>query len=155
MPALRERAEDIPTLALELLDKIIKRNGLEINPGLSDEALHALSHYSFPGNVRELENILERAVAFSSHGNTEALLANDLELTATENVVDLTPTNHQLEAVLPEAIPNNLTDYLDQVERNILLRALAQANDNRTAAAKLLGISFRQMRYRLQRLEIN
>lgn len=155
MPALRERAEDIPTLALELLDKIIKRNGLEINPGLSDEALHALSHYSFPGNVRELENILERAVAFSSHGNTEALLANDLELTTTENTVEPPPTNNQLEAVLPEAIPNNLTDYLDQVERNILLRALAQANDNRTAAAKLLGISFRQMRYRLQRLEIN
>lgn len=158
MPALRERVEDIPALALELLDKIIKRNGLDHNPGLSEDALLALRHYAFPGNVRELENMLERAIAFSAQEDPQPLQASELELDAPA-AIETSPTESQSLPNLslsniPAAVPHDLTAYLDEVERAILLQALAQTNDNRTAAAKLLGISFRQMRYRLQRLGI-
>jgi two-component system response regulator PilR (NtrC family) len=164
MPALRERVEDIPALALELLAKIVKRNGAEHNPGLSETALSQLARYAFPGNVRELENILERALAFSVDDQgpldiplepSEALMEAQA-LDATAGASDMQPMTLAAEAAerVVGDLPNDLSAYLDAVEKEILLRALAQTHDNRTAAAKLLGISFRQMRYRLQRLGI-
>jgi len=146
---------------------------------LSADALRALQSYSFPGNVRELENILERAVAFANDGVIEvtdlALKANPVFAVAatTEQPPAITtaePVPAPIEpvsirtAVQPQpamsgdglpGLPCNLPDHLDQVEREIIRRALAKTQFNRTQAADLLGISFRQLRYRMQRLGVN
>jgi two-component system response regulator PilR (NtrC family) len=130
-----------------------------------------LRAYSFPGNVRELENILERALAFANNGVIEVadLVLKSVGLPAADvlklsnNPVPL-PTQPQTApkeegASLPKpsielAIPASLPDHLDEVEREIIRRALAKTQFNRTQAAELLGISFRQLRYRMQRLNI-
>jgi len=138
MPALRELREDIPEIARKTLERL--RAGAAV--GFSDEALDALQAYDFPGNVRELENIIERALALCSDG---IILVPDLQLS----------TNGQSSAdaaVLGDKYP--LPDYLDRVEKQALLEALEQTGFNRTAAAKLLGLTFRTMRYRMERLGI-
>ena len=141
MPALRECREDIPLLAqriLERLDGAGARYDL-----LSKEAQLALEDYVFPGNVRELENVLERAVALRTG---DEITLNDLGLAP--------PLNEVTTAGTVSAGSAPLQDYLDAVERKALVDALASAKGNRTAAAKLLGITFRSMRYRLARLGI-
>jgi two-component system, NtrC family, response regulator PilR len=127
---------------------------------LASITLKYLQTYQFPGNVRELENMLERALAFS---NGELILVEDLGLrpsmlvdVANEKSDSAPVTNAQ-----PIAIPANsevtdcLPDYLDQIERDMIVRALELTVQNRTAAAKRLGISFRALRYRMQRLNMN
>ncbi|NDP60613.1 MAG: sigma-54-dependent Fis family transcriptional regulator, partial [Oxalobacteraceae bacterium] len=124
---------------------------------LSADALAALRTCAFPGNVRELENILERAMAFASDGVIEVAdlalrqpLPAALPAQAAEPaVVAATPV--PLDTALPESLP----DHLDEVERQIIRSALARTRFNRTQAAELLGISFRQLRYRMQRLDIH
>jgi two-component system response regulator PilR (NtrC family) len=125
--------------------------------------LSALCSYSFPGNVRELENILERALAFANDGVIEV---SDLSLKGAR-VPEPVPAPVAAEVAAPavavvvvaapgvEPLPNSLPDYLNQVERDIILRALAQTKFNRTQAALLLGISFRQLRYQMQKLDIH
>jgi two-component system response regulator PilR (NtrC family) len=146
MPALREIPEDIPLMVNEVLGRLARQSG-QPQPSMSEEALLALRRYDFPGNVRELENILERALALCS-GNT--IDAPDLYLTQ-GGAREKTP---QLDGALgTRGLP--LHDFLDQVEREAIMKALEATRFNKTAAAKLLGISFRSLRYRLDRLGID
>jgi two-component system, NtrC family, response regulator PilR len=139
MPPLRECREDVPGIAAALLERLARQNGVA-TPRLDDSALQALARYDFPGNVRELENILERALALS--GRSE-IRAEDLSLAPSA------------EAESPGGVAGEtLPDYLDGLERKAILEALGKTGFNRTAAAKLLGITFRQLRYRMQRLGI-
>jgi two-component system, NtrC family, response regulator PilR len=177
LPPLRERREDIGLLADVLLERLAPSgNGAVLSP----QALEALRAYPFPGNVRELENVLERALAFANGGVIEVA---DLALKPGACLVEV-PTGHAAPPVLPAGseeirvapapspapapmartatpfiqegeLPHSLPDYLDDVEREVIRRALAKTHFNRTQAAELLGISFRQLRYRMQRLDIH
>ncbi len=143
VPNIASRREDIPQLAEHFLDKITTEMNIE-KPTLSDEALQQLQHYPFPGNVRELENILERAITLCED-NT--ISADDLQL-----------PNHPAKKTLPPPEKNKsveLESYLDSTERRAIIDALEKTRYNKTAAAKLLGLSFRQLRYRLKKLNIN
>jgi two-component system, NtrC family, response regulator PilR len=138
MPALRESREDIPEIANRILERL--RGDSDVR--FSQDALEALQGYSFPGNVRELENIIERALAMCFGRVIEA---QDLLLVPVEHDQ---PDSASLSSKYP------LPKYLDHVEKQALLEALEQTDFNRTAAAKLLGLTFRTMRYRMERLGI-
>jgi two-component system response regulator PilR (NtrC family) len=141
MPSLREMREDIPQLAATLLQR--QCAGRE-PPKLTKEAQAALLAYDFPGNVRELENILERALALASG---DEIKAEDLQLTSRgAGEAEKTPASG------PSGLP--LQERLDAIERKAIFDALEQTHYNRTAAAKVLGISFRALRYRMERLGI-
>ena len=139
MPSLKECREDIPTLAQAMLERLAGADGGA--PSLSAAAQTALVEYDFPGNVRELENILERAVALCAGAQIQA---GDLRLTPARQPGDASPGGKW-----------PLQDYLDRVEREAILEALDLTRFNRTAAARLLGITFRALRYRMERLGIN
>ncbi len=140
VPPLRERGDDIPLLAQHILQRITAQNGEE-TPLLSEAAIDTLLQYPFPGNVRELENILERAITLCE-GNT--IQAADLRLPTTASA-------------LPTATggPVQLEPFLDSIARDTIVKALEQTRYNKTAAAKLLGISFRALRYRLKKLGLD
>jgi len=139
MPPLRECREDIPLIAAAILQRLAAgTTPPQLTPAASDE----LMRYGFPGNIRELENILERALALST---SQEIGSEDLRLTPPQAVVE-----ERAESSSGEALP----DYLDGLERKAILDALSKTGFNRTAAAKLLGITFRQLRYRMQRLGI-
>lgn len=137
MPPLRERMEDI----VPLVESVLRRVFGDSPPRLSSGAVKALSLYSFPGNVRELENILERATALCSG---DAIEVEDLHL-GPEEIAGGEEQGRGSET---------LDDYLNRLERQAILEALQKAEGNRTAAARLLGVTFRSMRYRLERLGI-
>ncbi len=149
MPPLRECREDIPLIASTLLARLARASGVR-PPSFSAEALEQLKAYDFPGNVRELENILERAVALSG---AEEISAEDLRLHPAS-------AHEEGEGAVAAGLAadgtgaGRLPDYLDRVEREAILAALAKTDFNRTAAAKLLGVTFRALRYRMQRLGI-
>lgn len=146
MPALREIASDIPVIATRTLARITGDSAA----ALSASASAALARYSFPGNVRELENVLERAVALAE--NPARIEASDLRLTVDDNPVTQAAASGSPAGVGTLAGRTPLQDFLDRSERETLELALAQTRGNRTQAAKLLGITFRSMRYRLERL---
>jgi two-component system response regulator PilR (NtrC family) len=139
MPALRECQEDIPPMAQHILARLCLDAGI-VPPKISAQAIAALKAYPFPGNVRELENILERALALSGSG---VLGEDDLGLRPV-------PTTGESES----ANGASLQEHLDKQERRAILEALSKTGFNRTAAAKLLGVSFRSLRYRMERLGI-
>lgn len=142
IPPLRQRKEDIPLLVNHKLAQLLKQqkpNNM-MNISLSANAMNALSCYAFPGNIRELENILERAITFCEGGIIDT---DDLSL----------PVHQGTIADKKEQYP--LDSYLTEVEQQTILEALEKVRWNKTAAAKLLGISFRALRYRLKKLGIN
>ncbi len=138
MPPLREHVEDIPLLAEHFLTRIARGNGLA-KPSLTNDAQRALRRYAYPGNVRELENILERACALCEDGR---ITPGDLMLPVGEDRAS------EVDSELP------LEDYLADIERRRILKALEATRWNRTAAARRLGLSFRALRYRLAKLDI-
>lgn len=144
MPSLRECREDIPLLAESILSRLARESGLPI-PHLTAAALKTLSEYPFPGNVRELENILERALALI--GGSE-IGVEDLHLSP------LAELEENSSSVSVEG-DGSLQDHLDRVEKQAILEALQKTRFNRTAAAKLLGVTFRSLRYRMERLGLN
>jgi two-component system response regulator PilR (NtrC family) len=143
VPPLRERREDIEPLANHMLQRLALNSGspaVKLHP----QALEALRNYRFPGNVRELENMLERAHTLCEHQQIEV---DDLRLAEGNNAVEA--GNADLMQV------DNLEDYLEDVERKLILQALEQTRWNRTAAAQRLKLSFRSMRYRLKKLGLD
>jgi two-component system response regulator PilR (NtrC family) len=148
MPSLKECREDIPLLAEAILARLAAQNGRSLK--LSAGALKSLVAYDYPGNVRELENILERAAALAAGPLIEA---GDLRLTPLLASAAEPPDEGASHAGA-RAAGMPLQDYLDLVERAAIVEALEKTRYNRTAAAKLLGVTFRSLRYRLQRLNI-
>jgi two-component system response regulator PilR (NtrC family) len=146
VPALRERVGDIDYLAKHLLGRLAERDNI-IKPELSKEALNQLIGYSFPGNVRELENTLERALAWS---DGSVIDAEDLGLPKQPPK----PTITRAEFVESKPADVNLEDYLEGIERRVINTALEQNRWNKTATAENLGISFRALRYRLKKLDL-
>ena len=154
VPPLRERREDLPDLCAALLTRVCLESGFNI-PLLTAPVLEQLHTHSFNGNVRELENILHRAVALSEHGELH-LEAPSATATATAIQGDQDAGVPLLPALVaaPVTVPDNLQDYLDTQERDILSQVLQGTRFNRTAAAAKLGLSLRQIRYRIARLNI-
>lgn len=148
VPPLRERLDDLPALADAILERLAAAGH---KAALAPGVLAALGGYRFPGNVRELENILERALAFANDGVIEVA---DLALKGAAAGEGAATSSAVPSAAAVAALPSNLPDYLIGIERDIILRALAQTQYNRTQAAQLLGISFRQLRYQMQKLNI-
>ncbi len=164
VPPLRERLEDLGLISNRVLARIANDAGVSPTPRLTAGALQTLSRYAFPGNVRELENLLHRALALAGGewidagdlGLPDTLLDEDRsesQFAALETPVAAAPVAEGLS--LPERLPSDLARYLDEVERAILLRALELHRFNRTAAAASLGLSLRQIRYRMARLAIS
>lgn len=138
MPALCECRDDIPLLAQHILEKLARAAGVGL-PLLTTEVLSVLENYSFPGNVRELENILERALALMDGNRLAVADLNLLPIQRSDSI----------------AATATLQEHLDQVERQAILAALKETDHNRTAAARLLGVTFRSLRYRMARLGMN
>ena len=145
LPALRDMQQDIPLLVDSLLAKQCHEESRAV-PALSPAASQMLARHSFPGNVRELENVLERALALCD-GNT--ITADDLLLD--QDPAMQVPTTNTSPA--DEGLP--LPDYLEQLEKKAIINALEKTQHNKTAAAKLLGVSFRTFRYRLSKLGLS
>lgn len=147
IPSLRERKEDIPLFVEQLVATLADKMGMD-KPLIDVEAMTALQDYHFPGNVRELENILERAIALS---DDDTITRDDLHLKVSSGnkpTEDTNETNKTIES--PKVDPMDLAGQ----ERNSIMQALEKTRWNKTAAAKLLGLSLRQLRYRLQKLDI-
>ena len=141
-PPLRSRNTDIPELAKHLLTKLAAANNQQ-QPTLSKEAISGLQHYHFPGNVRELENILERALALYDG-----------------NIIELDDLNLPCSTDLPKAEKFNpseisLENYLEEIEKEALSKALEENRWNKTETAKHLGLTFRSLRYRLKKLGLD
>jgi two-component system response regulator PilR (NtrC family) len=163
VPSLRERADDIPILAEELLSRVADDYQIPM-PELSSEAISELTRYHFPGNVRELANVLERAVALCENA---IIMPDDLQLTLTvpteeqftKPVLDSKhkssepegPINKASGPALPED-EESLDSYLENIEKSVIVDALEATRWNKTAAARKLGITFRALRYKLKKL---
>jgi two-component system response regulator PilR (NtrC family) len=156
LPALRERRSDIPLLAQALLARIAADAGLAPRT-VSGTMLAALQRNDLLGNVRELENILHRALALSD-GDELELEDHDMQFGCPESAppeLGAVPIDTPAMAPLPAGVPSDLQSHLDIQEKAILLQALTECGFNRTAAAARLGISLRQIRYRMVRLGID
>jgi two-component system response regulator PilR (NtrC family) len=169
VPPLRERLEDLMGISERVLERLARDAGVWPAPRLTRNALVHLARYPFPGNVRELENLLHRAVALSG---AEELDVYDLGLpesvftdSAAQELEQIADATREVTgegarasarmAPVEEPLPNDLAKFLDDVERDILVRALEHHRFNRTAAGIGLGLSLRQMRYRMARLNVN
>jgi two-component system, NtrC family, response regulator PilR len=141
VPSLRERPEDVPELAEAILRRVARRMKIAA-PMLGKDAVAALESYAFPGNVRELENILERAITLTASG----------EIRAAD--IQLRPTPGTSNSVSNSPAGGALGDHLEEIEREAIIKALDETRYNKTAAAKVLGMSFRALRYRIKKLGI-
>lgn len=151
VPSLRERAADIPLIAKACVDRLAQEYGLKA-PALGEDALAVLSTYPFPGNVRELENILERAFTLCEGA---MIRASDLQLPAVRVDANARERLEGLDEAFDFDAGVSLERFLEDIERRALRQALELERWNRTAAARRLGMSFRQMRYRLKKLGID
>jgi len=140
VPPLRARLEDVPDLARSILARLARRSKLAV-PDIAGDAMKVLVSYHYPGNVRELENILERALTLSAEGR----------ITAADIAVRPGPAPV---AQAVEVVDGALDEQVEHIEREAILKALEQTRYNKTAAAKLLGITFRALRYRIKKLGI-
>ena len=183
MPSLRERPEDIPELTERLLLKLCQVQGLEV-PAIADDAKIFIQQLPFHGNVRELENMLERALALCDgytitvedlsleempaglsdkpvlpwhtpaiDQHTGAGVLSETPGSDRRTTITETPAAAPATTMLPMDV--SLSDYLEDIEKRTILQALEKTNNNKTAAAKLLGISFRTLRYRLSKLGLS
>ena len=159
VPPLRERIGDLPAIGAALLARIAREAGVEPAPVLAADALALLARQAFPGNVRELENLLHRALALTGG---DRIVAADLGLGEAADEPARTDEPAAADAGAPAAaaaadaaLPSDLQAYLDAVERQVLERALERHRYNRTAAGASLGLSLRQMRYRMARLGVD
>ena len=139
-PALRERRGDIALLAQHILQRLATAAGLTTAPTLDAAALQRLASYDFPGNVRELENLLERAITLC---DGERIEAGDLQLRG---------GGESLSAPARSGVAPALDEQIEEIEKQAIRDALEKARYNKTRAAELLGMSFRQLRYRLKKL---
>jgi len=157
VPPLRERREDIPLLTEHILGRLASSAGLA-RPKLNQPAFQALLDYPFPGNIRELENILERAFTLC---DSQIIDASDLQLPRVTSPATSAPVPDSEQSADWQASPKldascpSLDDYLQKVEKNILCRTLEESKWNKTQAARRLGISFRSLRYRLHKLGLD
>jgi len=151
VPALRERSADIPEIAEAILERLARRTGAAA-PRIAPDAIALLQEYSFPGNVRELENVLERALTLSTGGE---ITAEYIRLRTTTRPA---PTEAQVGGAASPAATSDagsgLGSQLESIEREAIVKALEKTRYNKTAAAKLLGMSFRALRYRIKKLGI-
>jgi len=160
VPPLRDRAEDIPELADAILHRLARRLGTDA-PDITPAALDVLRSFSFPGNVRELENVLERALALC---NQRRIDVGDLQLRAVPRPENSPPLTAEAATLLrsggsdlaaqPATTRGALGEQLEDVERTAIIKALEAARYNKTAAAKALGMTFRALRYRIKKLGI-
>ena len=169
VPPLRERIEDLVAISERVLESIARDAGVSPPPRLTRDALVHLRRYSFPGNVRELENLLHRAVALSGDEVIDVLdlglpesvftdsAAQELDLITENTRGDVLQALRESAPTVPveQPLPQDLAGHLDEVERDILVRALERYRFNRTAAGASLGLSLRQMRYRMARLGVS
>jgi two-component system, NtrC family, response regulator PilR len=161
VPPLREHMADLPGICASVLRRIAQDAGVSPLPQLTDDAMQQLMRYSFPGNVRELENLLHRALALATSTLiTRADLGLPDELLVTDAAAEFTPaaSTSAVAAVATRgaepSLPSDLAAYLDAAEKTILELALERHRYNRTAAGASLGLSLRQMRYRMARLGV-
>ncbi|MEO8061534.1 MAG: sigma-54 dependent transcriptional regulator [Pseudomonadota bacterium] len=161
VPALRERAEDIPDLAAAIVRRLSRRLGIE-TPAITEAALDVLQNFSFPGNVRELENVLERALALCNQGRIEVFDLQLRSMARPENSA-IAPEAAAALRALPSPVNSSASDnggrpalgeQLEDVERAAIIKALEETRYNKTAAAKALGMTFRALRYRIKKLGI-
>ena len=155
VPSLRERLEDVPALTKNILTRIGTENGTA-ESRLENSAVNALNNYTFPGNVRELENILERALALSEG---DSITADDLQF-ASATIRDSASSQdgnseRSNKAYESHDAYGDLEGYLEDIEREMISRALEQCRWNKTETAKMLGISFRSLRYRQKKLGLD
>ena len=148
VPSLRERLSDVPLLVKNCLQKLADESELP-KAGISEDALKTLKRYSFPGNVRELENTLERAYTLC---DDNLIQTEDLQLDLGSGQPMTMAANNSNGKIAPG---DSLDDYLEEIEKKVILQALEETRWNRTAAAEKLGISFRQMRHRLKKFGID
>jgi two-component system response regulator PilR (NtrC family) len=141
-PPLRERADDIPLLSEHILSRMARESGLDAPPKLDSAAQRQLREYGFPGNVRELENILERAITLC---DGKAITASDLQLRPSAPVQFSSTVSSENAA---------LGEHIEEIEKRAIREALEKARYNKTRAAELLGMSFRSLRYRIKKLNI-
>lgn len=152
VPPLRERSDDIIFLAKRILQSLANDWEMEL-PSLSPKAEAALQEYQFPGNVRELENILERAVTLC---DDEVITPEHLQLPTDGTPVAKPTTGPSGDSSIPDFVEgDSLEEYLTDIEKQAILKALDETRWNRTAAAKKLGMSFRSLRYRLKKLGLD
>jgi two-component system response regulator PilR (NtrC family) len=150
-PPLRDHAEDVPQIAATILARLAPANGLHTVPKLDTAALRLLQAHPFPGNVRELENVLERAVTLC---DGERIGVDDLQLRDETVLPQRLPSPGPGRAILPAAASAALEDQMEDIERAAIQDALEKARYNKTKAAVLLGMSFRSLRYRIKKLGI-
>ena len=154
VPALRERQEDIPALVKHILNRL--SHAWEITPpSITDAAMDVLAQYPFPGNVRELENTLERALTLCDSNTIDREHLHLQAHTQSTQPVHATPNISPSQNLAERDSNHPLEDFLQEIEKKEILKALDITHWNRTAAAKKLGMTFRSLRYRLKKLELD
>jgi two-component system response regulator PilR (NtrC family) len=155
VPALRERPGDIAELAAHILARLARRSGSS-SAQITPEALELLNDYTFPGNVRELENILERALTLSADATIrpEDIRLRAVPRTDADEETSAADRQEPVAATPPPPPGSALGDRLEDMEREAIVQALEKTRYNKTAAAKLLGMTFRALRYRIKKLGI-